>query len=58
MEFGALWREWRATAAGALAGVLAFWVGFVATLAVQYDEVRESAGVVEDVAARDRKSVV
>jgi len=52
MEFGALWREWRATAAGALAGVLAFSVGFAATFAVQYDEVRESAGVVEDVTAR------
>ncbi|WP_232702119.1 hypothetical protein [Halobacterium wangiae] len=51
MEYGALWREWRATAEGALAGVLAFCVGYAATLAVQYDEVRESAAVVDEVAA-------
>lgn len=46
-----LWRDARATAVGAAAGLAAFVVGFAATFALQYDELSESSVLVEDIAA-------
>ncbi|MFC3476398.1 hypothetical protein [Halobacterium litoreum] len=51
MDFpGALYRDWRDTARAAVAGVVAFLAGFAATFVLEYDEARDSAGFVEDVA--------
>lgn len=47
---GALYRDWRATVRGAVAGVTAFVVGFAATFVLEHDEARNAEGFVEDAA--------